>query len=88
MWRWSNGLQVWNLLEWTNLITKVDDGGRYSEEAHLCRIAEVIGLPSPDFVKRSEKLQNFFDSEGIHSKIVSMRATTDPIQANGKVALP
>lgn len=39
--------------------------GSLSDEQHLAEMISLMGPPPPEFLKRSEKCQMFWDSDGI-----------------------
>lgn len=39
--------------------------GSLSDEQHLAEMISLMGPPPPEFLKRSEKCQTFWDSNGI-----------------------
>jgi hypothetical protein len=49
------------------------------DEQHLAEMVSLLGPPPPEYLKRSEKCYQYWDSQGIASKIPALLSQKDSI---------
>ncbi|OAG39804.1 hypothetical protein AYO21_05869 [Fonsecaea monophora] len=60
---WSVGVMIWSLFESQNLFHAVKDG-HLNDELHFAEMVSLMGPPPKEFLHRSDRCRQYWDSEG------------------------
>ncbi|KIX91893.1 uncharacterized protein Z520_12398 [Fonsecaea multimorphosa CBS 102226] len=60
---WSVGVMIWSLFESGNLFCAVKDG-HLNDELHFAEMVSLMGPPLKQFLHRSDRCRQYWDSEG------------------------
>ncbi|KAI9848560.1 MAG: hypothetical protein M1837_007229 [Sclerophora amabilis] len=60
---WAVGVMTWDLLQGGHLFF-AKNKGILDDEQHLVEMVALLGPPPPEFLKRSEKCQQYWDNQG------------------------
>ncbi|KAI1839814.1 hypothetical protein JX266_013972 [Neoarthrinium moseri] len=60
---WSFGVMIWSLFEGGNLFYAVKDG-HLDDELHFAEMVSLMGPPPKQFLQRSDRCRQYWDSEG------------------------
>ncbi|KAJ5585059.1 protein kinase domain protein [Penicillium hispanicum] len=60
---WNVGAMIWDIFEGKHLFSALDEDKKYSPSHHAEMVA-YLGLPSVEFVKRSQETKHVFDESG------------------------
>ncbi|MCJ1255267.1 hypothetical protein MMC24_003083 [Lignoscripta atroalba] len=60
---WSVGVMIWDLFEGSRLFYAVKDG-HLDDERHLAEMVSLMGPPPKEFLRRSDKCRQYWDSAG------------------------
>lgn len=69
---------MWDLFEGNHLFF-AKKNGILDDEQHLAELVSLLGPPPPEFLKRSEKCYQYWDSEGTVSKLPVILTRKDSI---------
>lgn len=58
---------MWDLLEGNHLFF-AEKNGMLNDEQHVAEMVSLLGPPPPEFLKRSEKCYQYWDSQGTTPK--------------------
>ncbi|PMD18730.1 protein kinase [Hyaloscypha hepaticicola] len=60
---WAVGVMMWDLLEGNHLFF-AEKNGMLNDEQHVAEMVSFLGPPPPEYLKRSEKCYQYWDSQG------------------------